>query len=290
MFLIPEQQRGGKLKPKARWGLHLGVSAESKGWELLDIVDNRVVITSDVMFYENISLEVWNSEHGPASGRTPTIPPTDTSTATLPLLAEVGEPAAEDIEDVSSPSPSPASPVPPLVADLCRLTPASASGDEGSSGASPKAPTKSIAGEQAVAKSTTEQSATGQSAGELTSGEQSVETATVVQQDADDSDDSDDGGEAEESTDNDVVEVQGGPRLTGQLRRPPDFFVPAAFTMVYDVDADALAYDDAEGDDELPELDPDMHADPEHRWDISTMTVKEALASWKGVPVKAAME
>ncbi|CAI7892082.1 unnamed protein product [Closterium sp. NIES-53] len=139
---------GGKLKPKARWGLHLGVSEESKGWELLDISDNRVVTTSDVVFYEKMSLEVWKSEHKPASGWTPTTPPTDTLTATLPLLTEVDEPAAEDVEDVLSPfpSPSPTPPVPPLVADLRRLTPASASGDEGSSGALPKAPTKSIAG------------------------------------------------------------------------------------------------------------------------------------------------
>ncbi|CAI7758622.1 unnamed protein product [Closterium sp. NIES-53] len=33
-----------------------------------------------------------------------------------------------------------------------------------------------------------------------------------------------------------------------------------------------------------------MHADPKHCWDIATMTVKEALASWKGEAVKAAME
>ncbi|CAI7885644.1 unnamed protein product [Closterium sp. NIES-54] len=239
-------------------GLLLGVSVESKGWELLDLADNRVVTTSDVVFYENVSLEVWKSEHGPGSGRTPTTPPTDTSTATLALLAEVGEPAAEDVEDLSSPSPSPAPPVPPLVADLLRLTPASTSGDEGSSGASPKVPTKSIAGGR--------------------------------RDDAEGSDDSDNGEEAEESTDSDVVEVQGGPRRTGRLRRPPDFFVPAAFTTVYDVDADDLEYDDVEDDEELPELDPDMYADPEHRWDISTMTVKEALASWKGNAVKAAME
>ncbi|CAI7826326.1 unnamed protein product [Closterium sp. NIES-53] len=335
-FLVPEQQRGGKLKPKARWGVHLSVSEERKGWELLNIADNRVVTTSDVVFYENMSLEVWKSEHGPASWRMPTNPPTDTLTATLPMLAEVGEPAAEDIEDVPSPfpTPSPAPTGPPLVADLRRLTPASASGDEGSNGASPKAPTKSIAGdrcdiqqvdmivmstpaeeeqteevqptmvksakgaaarqqptgEQAAAKPRTEQSATGQSTGELTLGEQSVGTPTMVQQDAEGSDDSDDGGEAEESTDSDLVEVQGGPRRTGRLRRPPDFFVPTAFTTVYDVDADDLAYRDAEDDDELLELDPDMHADPEHHWDISTMTVKEALASWKGVAVKAAME
>ncbi|CAI7875818.1 unnamed protein product [Closterium sp. NIES-53] len=33
-----------------------------------------------------------------------------------------------------------------------------------------------------------------------------------------------------------------------------------------------------------------MHADPKHRWDIATVTVKEALASWKGKAVKAAMD
>ncbi|CAI7798275.1 unnamed protein product [Closterium sp. NIES-53] len=207
-FLAPDQQRGGKLKPKARWGLHLGVSEESKGWELLDIVDNRVVTTSDVVFYENMSLEVWKSEHGPASGRTPTIPPTDTSTATLPLLAKVGEPAAEDVEDIPSPFPSPAPRAPPLLADLRGLTRVSASSDEGR------------------------------------------RKPAEVQQDDEGSEAGDDRGDAEETTDSDVVEE----------------------------------------DEDFPELDPDMHADPEHHWDISTMTVKEALASWKGKAVKAAME
>ncbi|CAI5501361.1 unnamed protein product [Closterium sp. Naga37s-1] len=126
---VPQQQRGGKLKPKARWGLHLGVSEERKGWELLDIADNRVVTTSDVVFYETKSLEVWKSVHGPASGRTQVNPPTDTSTATLPLLAEVGEVADEDVEVVRQRPPSPAPTAPPPVADLRGLTPMSASGD-----------------------------------------------------------------------------------------------------------------------------------------------------------------
>ncbi|CAI7854563.1 unnamed protein product [Closterium sp. NIES-53] len=119
-FLVPEQQRGGKLKPKARWGLHLGVSEESKGWELLDLTNNRVITMLDVVFYETMSLVVWKSEHGPASGRTQANPPTDTLTATLPLLAEV--------------------------AYLHVLISTSASGDEGSSGASPVAPAKGIVG------------------------------------------------------------------------------------------------------------------------------------------------
>ncbi|CAI7887681.1 unnamed protein product [Closterium sp. NIES-53] len=317
-FLVPEQQRGGKLKPQARWGLHLGVSGESKGWELLDINANRVVTTSDVVFYEDMSLEVWKSEHGPVSGRMPTTPPTNTSTATLPLLAEVGELATEDAEVVHPPSPCPPSPAPPLVADLHGLTPMSASGDEGSSGTSPSAPAKGIAGgqhderqvdmglkptltgdeqveekqptgEQAAMKPTTEQSATGQPAREPTTGERLNRKSTEVQQDDEGSKVGDEG---EKSTDSDVVEVRPEPRKSERLRRPPDFFVPAAFTMVYDVedDDDDLLYDDAEEDEEFPELDPDIHADPEHRWDISTMTVKEALASWKGPAVKAAME
>ncbi|CAI5489811.1 unnamed protein product, partial [Closterium sp. Naga37s-1] len=188
----------------------------------------------------------------------------------------------------------------------------SASGDEGSSGPSPSVPAKGIAGgrrdegqvdvglkptslgeeqveaqqptgEQAAVKSTTEHSATGQSAGKPTTGEKLARKSTEVQKD-------DEGEDAEESTKSDVVEVPPEPRKSGRLRRPPDFFVPAAFTTVYDVNDDDLAYDDAEEDEEFPELDPDMHADPEHHWDISTMTVKEALASWKGPAVKAAME
>ncbi|CAI7892514.1 unnamed protein product [Closterium sp. NIES-54] len=333
-FLVLEQQRGGKLHPKARWGLHLGILEESKGWELLDIVDNRVVTTSDVEFYENMSSEVWKSEHGPAMGRTPTIPPTDTSTATLPLLAKVGEPAAEDVEDIPSPFPSSAPCAPPLLADLRGLTTVSASGNEGRRGASPVAPAKSIdggrhdvqqvdvrvmstppgeeqseevqpvvvksakgagtrqqlTGEQAAAKLTKKQSATRQSAEEPTTGEKLAGKPPEVQLDDEGSEAGDDGGDAKDSTDSDVVEVQRGPRQSGRIRRPPDFYVPAAFTTAYDKVDDDLQYDDAKEDEDFPELDPDMHADPEHRWVISMMTVKEALASWKGKAVKAAME
>ncbi|CAI7880044.1 unnamed protein product [Closterium sp. NIES-54] len=41
----------------------------------------------------------------------------------------------------------------------------------------------------------------------------------------------------------------------------------------------SMLLDDAQVDIDLLELDPDMHADPEHRWDIANMTAKEALAS-----------
>ncbi|CAI7874030.1 unnamed protein product [Closterium sp. NIES-54] len=286
-FLVPEQQRGGKLKPKARWGLHLGVSEESKGWELLDIADNRVVTTWEVVFYENMLLDVWKSEHGLASGRMPTIPPTNTLTVTLPLLAKVGEPAAEDVEDVPSPFPSSAPRAPPLVADLRGLTLVLASSDEGRSGASPVATVKSIDGgrrdvqqfdvrlkstppgeeqseevQPTVVKSAkgaeTRQQLIGEQATakptkKLSATRQSAEEPTTAEKSA--------GKPAEVK----LVTLEGTPRSP-------------------------MTYDDAEEDEDFPELDPDMHADPEHRWDISTMTLKEALASSKGKAVKAAME
>ncbi|CAI7758885.1 unnamed protein product [Closterium sp. NIES-54] len=103
----------------------------------------------------------------------------------------------------------------------------------------------------------------------------------------------------EESTDNNVVEVpitKPELRRTGRARRLPErlsfhaCLSPAAFTTVYDEVDDDLLYDNAVEDEERPELDPNVHADPEHRWDIAMVTVKEAMASWKGEAVKAAME
>ncbi|CAI7817097.1 unnamed protein product [Closterium sp. NIES-54] len=260
-FMVPEQQQGGKLAPKARWGLHLGVSPESKGWEVLDLTDNKVVTSVEVIFYETQSLEVWKAKFGPASRRTQAHPPTDTTMATVPLLAEVDELADEDVVEVLPPSPILAPPFP--VADRPAWTLVSATGNEGSLEALLVA---SPAVDKAPSSSTRMGSRRRQGSRELSA--------------------------EEESIDNDVVEVsitKPELRRTGRTRRPPERLSfhacppPADFTTVYD------EVDDAE-DEELPELDPDMHADPERHWDISTMTVKEAMASWKGEAVKAAME
>ncbi|CAI7833073.1 unnamed protein product [Closterium sp. NIES-53] len=302
-FMVPEQQRGGKLAPKARWGLHLGVSPEGKGCEVLDLTDNKVVTLVEVIFYETLSLEVWKAKFGPALGRPQAHPPTDTSTATVPLLAEVDEPDNEDVVEVLPPPPVL---VPPfLVADRPASTPVSATGDERSLEATLVAPASGIAGGRQGAKLADQDGkslTTGvQSTGERpksAGGEQLVESLKELVDDLTD----DEEGElsaGEGSTDSDVVEVPiSKPELrhTGRAQRPPECLSfhaclpPAAFTAEYNGIVDDLLYDDASKDEELSELDPDIHADPEHRWDITMMTVKEALASWKGKAVKAAME
>ncbi|CAI7735248.1 unnamed protein product [Closterium sp. NIES-53] len=258
------------------------------------VVAERQMKKSVLMLRSDRGLEFWKSEHGPASGWTQASPPTGTSTVTLPLLAEVGELAAENAEDVRPPSPSPAPPAPPLVADLPRLTLTSASSDEGSNGASLVALAKSITrGQRDVTQ-------VGVGENSMPTGEQqAVGRGAIREEDVEDSEAGDDRAEqlgAEESTDSNVMEVPLGPRRSGRTRRPLDFLSyhaclpPAAFTMVYDEVDDDLLYDDAEEDVDLPKLDPNMQADPEHRWDIALMTVKEVLARWKGKVVKAAMD
>ncbi|CAI7798319.1 unnamed protein product [Closterium sp. NIES-53] len=220
---------------------------------VLDLTDNKVVTSVEVIFYETLSLEVWKANFGPASGQTQAHPPMDTSTTTVPLLAEVNEPADEDVVEVLPPSLVLPPPFP--VADRPVSTPVSATGDEGSLEASPVAPAREPVEQEA--------SAGVQSTEEVpkpTGGDQLVEGSKQL-----------------------VRITKPELRRTGRARRPPErlsfhaCLPPAAFTTVYDEVDDDLLYDDAEEDEELPELDPDMHADPKHRWDIATMTVKEAI-------------
>ncbi|CAI7871864.1 unnamed protein product [Closterium sp. NIES-53] len=272
----PNEEQG-KLTPSGqRTGLHLGVSPESKGWEVLHLTDNKVVTSVEVIFYETLSLEVWKAKFGPTSGRTQARLLTDTLTVMVPLLAEVDAPADEDILEGS------------LEALHVALTNDIASGRQGAKLVNQDGK-PSTTGEEQTGEPVEQVASAGvQLTGELS---KSAEDLAVNEE-----------GELsarKNSTDSDVVEVpitKPELRCTGRARRPPErlsFYAclpPAAFTTMYDEVDDDLLYDNAEEDEELLELDPDMHADPEHRWDITTMTVKEAMASWKGEAVKAAME
>ncbi|CAI7768266.1 unnamed protein product [Closterium sp. NIES-53] len=148
-FMVPEQQLCRKLAPKARWGIHLGVSPESKGWEVLDLTNNRVVTTMEAIFYESMSLEEWKVEHGPTSARTKESSLTGPLHAALQLLEAKDDGPSDDPSPSIPPSskappPLPASP-PSLAADLPNSASTSAASDEGSIGALPSAPPISIA-------------------------------------------------------------------------------------------------------------------------------------------------
>ncbi|CAI7770854.1 unnamed protein product [Closterium sp. NIES-53] len=182
--------------------LHMGMHHHCKGWEVLDLTDHKVVTSVEVTFYETLSLDVWKSKYGPASGRTQAHLPADTSTATVPLLAEVNEPAYEDVVEVL---PLPLVLAPPFpVTDRPASTPVSATGDEGSLEASPVAPASGIAGGRQGAK--------------LVGQHKKPSTPRRSKQLADDEDIDEEGERlaGEESTDSNVVEV---PITKPELRR-----------------------------------------------------------------------
>ncbi|CAI7805673.1 unnamed protein product [Closterium sp. NIES-53] len=227
------------------------MSPESKGWEVLDLTDNKVVRSVKVIFYETLSLEVWKEKYGPVSRRTQAHLPTDTSMATVLLFAEVDEPSHEDVVEVLPPSPVLAPPTP--VADRPASTPMSAIGDERSLEASPVALASGIASGQQDAK-LVDQDRKPSTTGEQQIGEPVEQEAAARVHSTEELSKSAAG---EESTDSDVVEVSvGKPKLrrTVQTQKLPERLVfqaclpPAAFVM---------EYNDAKDDVNLPELNPD---------------------------------
>ncbi|CAI5953534.1 unnamed protein product [Closterium sp. NIES-64] len=160
---------------------------ESKGWEVLDLTDNKVVMAVEVIFYKTLSLEVWKVKYG------------------LALVKSVSGPTREE-QPVEGPTPA-----------------------------------KQLVDDE----------------GELSAGE--------------------------EFTDSDVMEVpdeKPEQRCSGQARKLLEWLsfnpclLPATFTTLFN---------NAEVDDDLPELHLDMHADLEHRWDLALTTVKEALVDAWGI-------
>ncbi|CAI7896319.1 unnamed protein product, partial [Closterium sp. NIES-53] len=143
-------------------------------------------------------------------------PPTDTTTATVPLLAEVDEPADEDVVEVLPPSPFLAPPFP--VADRPASIPVSATGDEGSLEALPMAPASGIAGGRQGAK-IVDQDGKPLSTGEQQTGEPVEQEPAAGVQSAGEQQTGSLKGElsaGEESTNSDVVEV---PITKPELRR-----------------------------------------------------------------------
>ncbi|CAI7839053.1 unnamed protein product [Closterium sp. NIES-53] len=94
---LPSVAAWGKLAPKARWGLHLGVSAASKGWTVLDLESNRLITAVEALFYATMSLAGWKAwhqqEHG---GRLMPYAP-------LPSLFPITLEEAEEEEEVVAP-------------------------------------------------------------------------------------------------------------------------------------------------------------------------------------------
>ncbi|CAI7889849.1 unnamed protein product [Closterium sp. NIES-54] len=224
---------------------------------VLDLTNNRVVTTVEAIFYESMSLEEWKVEHGPASARTKDSPLTGPLPASIQLLEaedDVGEQVGVGVKSLPIGEPS--------------------SGKRVSE--------KPLTGEPLNEELASEERATEE---QLDDGTSSDVVEVIGSADGELS-------TGEQFSDSDMVEVSAD-KLAVRCSTRSNFGKPPE-RLSYHVCLPPTSYDtlldDAQFDVDLPELDPDMHADPEHRWDIANMTVKEGLASWKGKAVKAAMD
>ncbi|CAI7887073.1 unnamed protein product [Closterium sp. NIES-53] len=189
-------------------------------------------------------------------------------------------------------SPSPSSPV----IDFPEKRSSSAAGDEGRLGASPVAPTGCIGGGRRDAEKVVDGHR--QMTGEHRTGKPSMSKLTSEKPSAEAPASGEPlakkpiRGKQSQSDDSDVVEVPVEEEKPRRSARPNNGKPPKklSYHACLPPTANITLLDNTEDDVDLPELDPDMHADPDHLWDIANMTVKEALASWKGKAVKAAMD
>ncbi|CAI7801068.1 unnamed protein product [Closterium sp. NIES-54] len=55
----PNSATIGKFTQRARWGVHLELSHEYKGWLVLDIDTNKIVPARDILFYKQLTLQQW---------------------------------------------------------------------------------------------------------------------------------------------------------------------------------------------------------------------------------------
>ncbi|CAI7739074.1 unnamed protein product [Closterium sp. NIES-54] len=236
--------------------------------------------------------QVWGYmvQEQDASTRTPSAPPPDSSSEMPPLLADIDEHEDKDVEEVPLPPPivplsatSSPSPSPPVV-DLPQKRSSSDAVDEGRLGASPAAPTSCIAGGRrnaekvadghgrdasfrgAVSREADPRRAVGRGAADRGAVRRRL-VENVVEVICAAGGDEGELSTGEQSDDNNVVEVaveKEKPRCSNRpnIGKPPE-------KLSYHACLPPMTYstllNDAEDNADLPELNLDMHADPEHR-------------------------
>ncbi|GJP58881.1 hypothetical protein CLOP_g6251 [Closterium sp. NIES-67] len=53
VFHVPKEKRG-KLEASGRWGVHLGIAKDHKGWLLWDLTTQKLTVSRDVKFLESL--------------------------------------------------------------------------------------------------------------------------------------------------------------------------------------------------------------------------------------------
>ncbi|CAI7770394.1 unnamed protein product [Closterium sp. NIES-53] len=69
VFHVPKEKRG-KLEASGRWGVHLGLAKDHKGWLIWDLTSQQLTVSRDVKFLESLYYKEWKQQQQ----KLPTIP------------------------------------------------------------------------------------------------------------------------------------------------------------------------------------------------------------------------
>ncbi|CAI7877326.1 unnamed protein product, partial [Closterium sp. NIES-53] len=58
VFHVPKEKRG-KLEASSRWGVHLGLAKDHKGWLIWDLTSQQLAVSKDVKFLESLYYKEW---------------------------------------------------------------------------------------------------------------------------------------------------------------------------------------------------------------------------------------
>ncbi|CAI7856977.1 unnamed protein product [Closterium sp. NIES-54] len=61
VFHVPKEKRG-KLEASGRWGVHLGLAKDQKGWLIWDLTRQQLTVSRDVKFIESLYYKEWKQQ------------------------------------------------------------------------------------------------------------------------------------------------------------------------------------------------------------------------------------
>ncbi|CAI7787248.1 unnamed protein product [Closterium sp. NIES-53] len=61
VFHVPKEKRG-KLEAFGRWGVHLGIAKDYKGWLLWDLTSQKLTVSRDSKFLESLYYKEWKQQ------------------------------------------------------------------------------------------------------------------------------------------------------------------------------------------------------------------------------------
>ncbi|CAI7890935.1 unnamed protein product [Closterium sp. NIES-53] len=61
VFHVPKEKRG-KLEASGRWGVHLGLAKDHKGWLIWDLTRQQLTMSRDVKFLESLYYKEWKQQ------------------------------------------------------------------------------------------------------------------------------------------------------------------------------------------------------------------------------------